>query len=449
MPILGAFIQHDLFGEIYQKYIPELLPVKLPTVYTIGRDELEISEMSDRQQRGLVIAATKKIQKRDGAWVVPSQNTNAKYTVIDHKDHPRCTCPDHMDFGHVCKHIFAVRFVVSREESADGTVTETKTITVTETKTTYRQNWPAYNAAQTNEKAKFQTLLRDLCKGVEEPAPQGRGRPRIPMADAIFAAAFKVYSTVSGRRFISDLTDAHAKGYVSRLPHYNSIFNVFESEAVTPILKALVEETAKPLKAIETTFAADSTGFSGSRFDKWFNHKWGKEQIKRAWVKAHVMTGVKTNVITAVEIHSKEANDGHQLPSLLKTTTDAFKVSEVCADAAYSTHRNLQEIEAIGAAPFIPFKSNASGATGGMIWQKMYHFFHFNREDFLARYHQRSNVESTFAMMKAKFGDGVRSKTDVAMKNEVLCKMVCHNICCLIQAMYELGIEPTFWTESA
>jgi len=33
----------------------------------------------------------------------------------------------------------------------------------------------------------------------------------------------------------------------------------------------------------------------------------------------------------------------------------------------------------------------------------------------------------------------------VAMTNEVLCKILCHNICCVIQAMYELGIEPTFW----
>ena len=65
------------------------------------------------------------------------------------------------------------------------------------------------------------------------------------------------------------------------------------------------------------------------------------------------------------------------------------------------------------------------------------------------RYHQRSNVESTFSMVKAKFCDHVRSKTDVAMKNEVLCKFLCHNICCLIQSQCELGIEPTFWQDGA
>jgi hypothetical protein len=31
------------------------------------------------------------------------------------------------------------------------------------------------------------------------------------------------------------------------------------------------------------------------------------------------------------------------------------------------------------------------------------------------------------------------------MRNEVLCKILCHNVCCLIQSQCELGIEPVFW----
>ena len=48
-------------------------------------------------------------------------------------------------------------------------------------------------------------------------------------------------------------------------------------------------------------------------------------------------------------------------------------------------------------------------------------------------------------MVKRKFGDTVRSKTDMAMVNEVLCKFLCHNLCCLIQEQCELGIDPIFW----
>ena len=46
--------------------------------------------------------------------------------------------------------------------------------------------------------------------------------------------------------------------------------------------------------------------------------------------------------------------------------------------------------------------------------------------------------------IKRKFGDSVRSKGDTAMTNEVLCKVLCHNICVCIAEWYALGIEPTF-----
>lgn len=74
----------------------------------------------------------------------------------------------------------------------------------------------------------------------------------------------------------------------------------------------------------------------------------------------------------------------------------------------------------------------------------MYYYFMFKREEFLTHYHKRSNVESTFSMMKRKFGDSLRSKTDVAMVNEALCKILCHNIVVLIHEMFELGIDPVF-----
>jgi hypothetical protein len=41
--------------------------------------------------------------------------------------------------------------------------------------------------------------------------------------------------------------------------------------------------------------------------------------------------------------------------------------------------------------------------------------------------------------------DGLRSKTDVAMVNETLCKILSHNLVVLIHEMSELGIDPVFW----
>ena len=88
---------------------------------------------------------------------------------------------------------------------------------------------------------------------------------------------------------------------------------------------------------------------------------------------------------------------------------------------------------------------NARRDTRPGVWVRTHAHFTLNREDYLSHYHKRSNVESAFSMMKRKFRDQVQSKTDVAMKNEVLAKIVCHNIVCVIHEMYELGVEPTFW----
>lgn len=77
----------------------------------------------------------------------------------------------------------------------------------------------------------------------------------------------------------------------------------------------------------------------------------------------------------------------------------------------------------------------------------MFHLYGYNMEWFKAHYHKRSNVEATFSMIKRKFGKKLRSKTRTAQVNEVLCKVLAHNLCCVIQSMYELEVEPEFGME--
>ena len=69
---------------------------------------------------------------------------------------------------------------------------------------------------------------------------------------------------------------------------------------------------------------------------------------------------------------------------------------------------------------------------------------HLHRAEFLDFYHKRSNVETTFSMVRAKFGGAVRSKTTVPQVSEVLAKVLCHDIVVLIQSMFELDIAPLF-----
>lgn len=396
--------------------------------------------MDTRAQRGLEIAATVKLRRKGSAWMVPSQTGNGiLYTVTLEGEVPKCTCPDNETRQVKCKHIYAVEFSVKRETRPDGSTLLTKTVRIT-----YGQDWPAYNAAQSYEKTRVAELLRGLCDGVVQPS-QGRGRPRLALADVIFSAVMKVYSTVSGRRAASDLRECESKGYVGHAPHYNSVFNYLENPALAPILKELIEESASPLKAIETDFSVDSSGFATCTYERWYDAKYGKVRTDHQWIKAHLMIGVQTNIVTSAEVTDPADHDSPYLPQLLEATTKRFPVTEVSADKGYLSKKNMEVIVNAGATPYIPFRANITGE-GPELWRKLWHFYQFNRREFLEKYHKRSNAESTFSMIKAKFGVSVRSKTPIAQVNEVLCKILCHNLCVLVQSIYELGIAPTFWS---
>jgi hypothetical protein len=142
---------------------------------------------------------------------------------------------------------------------ASSSLTGRPVVTQT-TRITYRQDWPVYNAAQTHERGHFLELLRGLCDGIVQP-PQALGRPRSLLADVVFSLICKVYAMRSGRRSMSDLRGEDLKRFLGKVPHYNSVFRCLEDPNLTPLLKTLIEESATPLKAVETDFAVDSSGF--------------------------------------------------------------------------------------------------------------------------------------------------------------------------------------------
>lgn len=395
------------------------------------------------QERGLAIANSSTIKRNRLGWQVPSQSGNRTYIVNIGNGEPFCTC-QHFETTHKkCQHICAVEFIVQREQHSDGTEVVTETMRMT-----YAQDWPIYNEAQIHEQEHFVILLRDLCNGIPQPEYKF-GRPRLPLADVIFGLVLKSYTTMSGRRFMSRLREAETRELVAKSASFASNARYLENPELTPLLESLIEESASPLRAIETEFAIDSSGFATSTYSRWFDHKYGKQRSEQTWVKTHIICGVKTHVVTSVEATPYESADNKQLPTLVSQTARTFSINEVSADKAYSDRRCLHAIQAVGGISYIPFKVNSTGMGDHHhkfdgLWNHMWHFYNCNRDAFLTHYHKRSNVETTFSMIKAKFGASVRAKTPTAQVSEVLCKVLCHNICVLIMSTLELGIEPGF-----
>lgn len=310
----------------------------------------------------------------------------------------------------------------------------------------YPQDWKAYNLAQSQEFEIFNELLSDLVTNVEEPK-QTRGRPKLSIKDEIFCAIQKVYSQLSSRRSTSFFVYSEEKGQITHKPHFNISSKVLNRPEVAVILQGLLSITALPLKSVETGFATDSSGFRTSRFSEYAQQKYGLNK-EYNWIKAHITIGVKTNIITAMEVGDATSADIKQFVPLIERTQKlGFNIEEAYADKAYLSRRNLSFIDNIGGIPYIPFKSNSTGKPmGSRIYRQMYAMFMYNRDDFEKHYHLRSNVETAFFSMKQKLGDSLKSKNPVAQKNELLCKAIAYNILVLSQEMFELGIRIDFNT---
>lgn len=401
---------------------------------------MKVVEEEQRKERGIKIAKTLGIKRSEDGWIVPSQNGNGEYIVSSRNYESKCTCPDFEFRKEKCKHVFAVEFTL-RQEIQIGKMKATKEI-----KVTYAQDWANYDKASINQKALFLELLADLVRNIKEDEYKF-GRPKISKQDLVFSSVLKVYTTFSLRRFMTDLETAKEKGYVNSKPSYSSISHFMNKKDLEPVLRELVKISSLPLKTIETKFAIDSSGFSTSRFARYFSFKHQRDIRHRKWVNAHLICGTKTNVVTDIIVTKERKGDNKFLPELVLNTAKNFDMKIVTADMGYIGRANSNLIESVGALPFIPFSKNVklnTQAKGSFMWKRMYHYFMFNNEEFMKIYHSRSNIETTYHMIKSKFGDAVRSKDEVAQINEVLCKVICHNICCVISESFELGISREF-----
>jgi hypothetical protein len=198
-------------------------------------------------------------------------------------------------------------------------------------------------------KRRFRVLLHDLCRRlpVRERAGGWLGpKPHLP-SDAVFAMAYKVYCGLSARRFTTDLHEAHGMGFLSKQFHGMKATTFAEDSYYTPILKELVGYSARPLRSLEQDFAIDSSGFGSTKYERWYDQKYGITRTRCVWVKTHIASGVKTNVVTAVRILDKDAHDSPQFVPLVKETKRHFSISEVSADKAYGSLENFEAVNLV------------------------------------------------------------------------------------------------------
>jgi hypothetical protein len=419
-------------------------------------DKLGAAEFDgERWEKGRQIAATPGAVEeiKDGVFLVKSQSGPGAYRVSIGVRSVECNCPDFTKRNLPCKHAASVRFYLEKQ-----TVLPTGEIRSERVPVTYSQAWAAYDRAQMEEVRLFDVLLRDLVAGVPEPErdPRHAGRHPIPLADQLFCTVQKVYSQLSCRRAHSLFGFAVERGQLPKAPHYTLSSEAMNRPELTPILKDLITRSALPLVTLEEGFAPDATGIRTTSFGAWMGEKHGDNR-EHVWLKAHALAGTKTHVVIRAIVTGKDGADNPQFEPLIREASEAgVSLKEVYADKAYSARTNYALADEIGFDLFVPFKSNASarptsrgqavgnGKGHSVLWRNAFLFFQMHREEFEAKYHARSNVESVFSSLKRKFGETLRSRTLTAQTNELLAKILAYNLTVVIHEIFENGIVPEF-----
>ncbi len=313
-------------------------------------------------------------------------------------------------------------------------------------KPTYPQDWPAYDKAKTNEDGLFKGLLHELLSAcVEEPIHKV-GRKGYTRKEKLCFMCIKVFYKSDLRKSVSILKELKNSKYIDRVPSFKSIDNFFNDKSLSEVLDDLILISALPLASLEETGAIDSTGFSISKFERWFDYKWGKPEGKeRVWRKAHVAMGCKTNVFLSVKVTEKNVADASMLEEVLGIKTRYFNMKQFVADKAYLSRRIIKYLAELGLEAYIPFKSNSiPNPRGCMLWRTMFEKFRNPNSDYMPKYHQRSNIETGFWMVKQNYGDSLFTKNFDANVNEIKIKFLCQNITTLIQEAFERGISVDF-----
>ncbi len=308
--------------------------------------------------------------------------------------------------------------------------------------TKYTQDWIAYDKAKTKESILFKAMLWELLEGYfPNEIKQGK---RILTKDRLFMMSLKVYYNTDFRKCKGLIEE-----FTGKKVSYKSLCNFFNDKQLSQILDDLILITALPTASLETTGAIDATGFAVSGFESWNCNKWGNKSYKkdqiRIWRKLHAVTGCKTNIFISVEVTDKNVHDHKAFENTVKDKVKYFDLDDFVADKAYNSRQVFEYLRKLDLNPIIPFKKNATAKSrGSLIWRRMFRYFKDNQEEFMKRYHKRSNVETCFHMLKRRYGNNIRTKNFNSNVNEIKIRCLCHNICVLIQEMYENDIPIDF-----
>ena len=236
----------------------------------------------------------------------------------------------------------------------------------------YLRNEALYNKIQESEFLNFFEFVRYLTNYV------CKGRKMKNMIQCLLI--WRKFPNLSTRRARGFLLLLRKFGIISvDIPCFKTLSNYNENNSLLIFLDKLIEESSKPLSAIEHDFATDATGIRTKLFSTWYSLRCKKEIKKRDHLAIHITTGVKSNIVTALNVEIKSGRDNEIFREHVDKTAKSFDAYEFSGDGKYWCKENCKKVHEVGAKSYFKVHKNYAGRSrGGFHWKEMNLEFEIN-----------------------------------------------------------------------
>ncbi len=197
-----------------------------------------------------------------------------------------------------------------------------------------------------------------------------------------------------------------------------------------PYLEQLVGTLARQLCRPRENLAADGTGLSTHRYERWITARLPSGH-RHAFVKLHALVATRAQFPFFLAAHVTDArtNDVTELPRLLDQLPRTLSLGNVALDKGYLSRRNAQAVADCGGRPVMDLRRNIGriDAGGAPAWSAMLFDQREHRREFRCRYRRRAVIEGTFGAFKERFGGWIRSRRPHAQAVEILLRTAAGN----------------------
>ena len=185
--------------------------------------------------------------------------------------------------------------------------------------------------------------------------------------------------------------------------------------------------------AEDVIVAADSTGIKVTNRGEWMREKW---QVRRGWIKLHVMIDVETNQVLGLEITDESVPDDRMFVPLLDQTLqhcgEEHPVYRVLADGAYDRNELFTILEQREIASGIKTRADAATHSTGSPYRAecvrdRNRWGGYRMWSWVTTYGMRWKGEGLFSSIKRIFGEGVRATSREGMFREIRMKVNGYN----------------------